>query len=289
MFENNGAPTGYNQIQPGLDQPRQTPPGRPGRPPSAATPLQNAIVNPVAPAYPTDQGFLQWRQATRPGQIGQQGTQQPMAGGLGSMGEPGGFAGAPAPQQISVQPTSFLQGDSMMGGGAPLGKAPQQAPQFGNTGTIFHPGVPAGQPQFGTMPQAQPAQAQASFGNLSDPHAWMSLVGNQDQLRQFVSQGLGAAAQRKPDLVDYYMKKIQGQPGANAQEQAGSAQYWMDKMQQDPNVTGRPAPGQQRPMPRFNAGMDPNSMNPALMQAVLYGQNQQPSNYLQQMMQVPQS
>lgn len=58
MFQNNGMPTGYDQIAPGRDLPKQTPPGQPGRPPS--TPLQQAI----APSqYPADPSMQQWRQS----------------------------------------------------------------------------------------------------------------------------------------------------------------------------------------------------------------------------------
>lgn len=90
-------------------------------------------------------------------------------------------------------------------------------------------------PTSGPMPSGQQPS-----GNLSDPNAWMSLVGNDQALTQFVTQGLGSAAQ-KPGLVDYYKKVIKGQPGANPTEQAGSAKYYMDLFAKDPNVTGQPA------------------------------------------------
>lgn len=73
--------------------------------------------------------------------------------------------------------------------------------------------------------------------SLSDPAAWMSLVGNDSQLTSFVQQGLGPKS-GDPELVNYYVGKIKEQPGANPTEQAGSAQYWLDKMAKDPKVTG---------------------------------------------------
>ena len=83
------------------------------------------------------------------------------------------------------------------------------------------------------------APGQQPSGNLSDPNAWMSLVSNTPALSSWVAQGLGPTA--SPDLVNYYVGKIKGQPGANPTEQAGSANYWMQKLQSDPNVTGRAA------------------------------------------------
>lgn len=97
----------------------------------------------------------------------------------------------------------------------------------------------------------QTAPGQQPSGNLSDPNAWMSLVGNDQALTQFVAQGLGPAAQ-KPGLVDYYKKVIKGQPGANPTEQAGSAKYYMDLFAKDPNVTGQsaaPAAAGKAPVP----------------------------------------
>lgn len=92
-----------------------------------------------------------------------------------------------------------------------------------------------------TAPISGPTPSgQQPSGNLSDPNAWMSLVGNDQALTQFVTQGLGSAAQ-KPGLVDYYKKVIKGQPGANPTEQAGSAKFYMDLFAKDPNVTGQPA------------------------------------------------
>lgn len=115
--------------------------------------------------------------------------------------------------------------------GQALGLAPRNTPAYqplpntlGSTQTA---------PNAGTMPTGQ-----QPTGNLSDPKAWMSLVGNDQALSQWVSQGLGAAAQ-KPGLVDYYVKTIKGQPGANAEEQAGSAAYYQNLFAKDPNVTGR--------------------------------------------------
>ncbi len=89
-------------------------------------------------------------------------------------------------------------------------------------------------------PARSPPPASASTSaNLSDPSAWMSLVSNTPALSSWVQQGLGPTA--SPDLVNYYIGKIKGQPGANPTEQAGSANYWMQKLQSDPNVTGRAA------------------------------------------------
>lgn len=89
-----------------------------------------------------------------------------------------------------------------------------------------------------TTPNTGPAASgQAPSGNLTDPSAWMSLVGNDAELSKWVTQGLGSAAS-KPGLVDYYVGKIKGQPGANANEQAGSAAYWLQKLQSDPNGGG---------------------------------------------------
>lgn len=99
--------------------------------------------------------------------------------------------------------------------------------------------TPAGQAAPG---QAAPAQPQ-NFGNLGDPSTWMNLVRNPTQLAQWVRSGLGPNA--SDQLVNYYVGKIQQQPGANLNEQAGSAGYWMDKLQRDPNIGPTPggAPG----------------------------------------------
>jgi hypothetical protein len=75
----------------------------------------------------------------------------------------------------------------------------------------------------------------ANFGNLSDPNAWMGLVGNDAQLTQWVQQQNPGLS---PDLVQYYVGKIKGQPGANPTEQAGSANYWADKLKADPTTGG---------------------------------------------------
>jgi hypothetical protein len=87
MFQNNGMPTGYDQIQPGLDQPNQAPPGQPGRPRTA---LQGAIMGGgAASQYPTDPSMTAWRQGGQQRQLGQPhgAPQQPLGGGaLGSMG-----------------------------------------------------------------------------------------------------------------------------------------------------------------------------------------------------------
>jgi hypothetical protein len=77
----------------------------------------------------------------------------------------------------------------------------------------------------------------ATDASLSDPAAWMALVGNDAALTAFVTKGLGNAAS-VPGLVDYYVGKVKGQPGANAAEQAGSAAYWNQKFANDPHNTG---------------------------------------------------
>lgn len=73
----------------------------------------------------------------------------------------------------------------------------------------------------------------SSFGNLSDPTAWMGLVSDPTKLSAFVK---GVAPSMDPGLVSYYVGKIQGQPGANPAEQAGSAQYWANKIASDPTL-----------------------------------------------------
>jgi hypothetical protein len=125
-------------------------------------------------------------------------------------------------QQQRLQPYrnlgSFALGQPMQGAPAPL--------------TL--PNLPGQQtaPTAGAMPAG--SQSGASAGNLSDPNAWMSLVGNKPALLQWVqSQGV-----TDPQLAGYYTEKIQGQPGANATEQAGSANYWASKIKSDPKVGG---------------------------------------------------
>ncbi len=107
-----------------------------------------------------------------------------------------------------------------------------------------------GQPQMQGLPgqsgvptQGQPGTTSPApmpnvpvGGNLSDPATWMALVNNPTGLRAWVQQGLGPNA--SPQLIDYYVSKVQGQPGANPTEQAGSAQYWMQKLQSDPTLGG---------------------------------------------------
>ncbi len=110
-----------------------------------------------------------------------------------------------------------------------VGLPARNIPAYQQTANVFG----GSQPQTGSQ-AAPPAQG----GNLSDPNAWMSLVGNDQALSQWVAQGLGPAA-AKPGLVDYYVKTIKGQPGANPTEQAGSAQFYMDLFAKDPNVTGQ--------------------------------------------------
>lgn len=108
----------------------------------------------------------------------------------------------------------------------------------------YVPGVDpriSGAPPSVGQPAGAPATASGSvppLTALSNPSAWMSLVGNPTQLSAWVKQGLGPSAD--PNLVNYYVGKIQGQPGANPTEQAGSANYWLQKLQSDPSVTGAP-------------------------------------------------
>ncbi len=116
--------------------------------------------------------------------------------------------------------------------GQALGLAPRNIPAYEPLPTTATAPTSAQTPA-GTTPQGMPAA-----GNLSDPNAWMALVNDTPKLTQWVTSGLGAAAQAKPDLVSYYVGKIKGQPGANPTEQAGSANYWMQKLQSDPNVSG---------------------------------------------------
>ncbi len=98
-----------------------------------------------------------------------------------------------------------------------------------------------------------PGQTIGNYGNLSDPSAWMGLVGDDAKLTQWVqSQNPGLA----PDLVQYYVGKIKGQPGANPTEQAGSANYWGGKLKSDPTTGGgSAAPGGFASIP----GMDPGA------------------------------
>jgi len=80
----------------------------------------------------------------------------------------------------------------------------------------------------GLPPAAGATAPPANGANLSDPAAWMSLVGNTAALSDWTKAGLGPTA--TPELVDYYVSKIKGQPGIDAHEQAGGATYWLDKM-----------------------------------------------------------
>lgn len=67
----------------------------------------------------------------------------------------------------------------------------------------------------------------SSFGNLSDPNAWMGLVGDQNKLRSWLQT---AYPQLDPKGLDYYAQHIAEKPGANPEEQAGSAQYWLNRI-----------------------------------------------------------
>lgn len=115
----------------------------------------------------------------------------------------------------------------------PVSPAPSPAPP------------PVTPPPASTAPpttSAPPAAAPIDFGNLNDPAAWMNLVRNPEQLRAWVQQGLGPNADAQ--LINYYVGKVQGQPGANPTEQAGSANYWLDKLRRDPvanNYHGDPS------------------------------------------------
>src|SRR5260221_1937512 len=93
--------------------------------------------------------------------------------------------------------------------GQALGLAPRNIPAYEPLPTTATAPTSAQTPA-GTTPQGMPAA-----GNLSDPNAWMALVNDTPKLTQWVTSGLGAAAQAKPDLVSYYVGQIKGQPGAN--------------------------------------------------------------------------
>lgn len=67
----------------------------------------------------------------------------------------------------------------------------------------------------------------SSFGNLSDPNAWMNLVGDSNKLAQWVQASYPGLS---PEGVQYYVQHIQEKPGANPTEQAGSAAYWQGRM-----------------------------------------------------------
>ena len=63
---------------------------------------------------------------------------------------------------------------------------------------------------------------------------------NSPAVNDWVKQGLGSTA--TPELVNYYVGKIRGQPGANPTEQAGGATYWLQKMQAGATTPARAAP-----------------------------------------------
>ncbi len=67
----------------------------------------------------------------------------------------------------------------------------------------------------------------SSFGNLSDPNAWMGLVGDSNKLSQWVQASYPGLS---PEGVQYYVQHIQEKPGATPEEQAGSAAYWQGRM-----------------------------------------------------------
>ncbi len=122
-----------------------------------------------------------------------------------------------------------------------VGFGPREIPAYVPGVDPNFTGAPASaaMPSVGQATGAPPPASASTSANLSDPSAWMSLVSNTPALSSWVQQGLGPTA--SPDLVNYYIGKIKGQPGANPTEQAGSANYWMQKLQSDPNVTGRAA------------------------------------------------
>lgn len=126
-------------------------------------------------------------------------------------------------QQTRLQPYrnlgSFALGQPLQGAPTPL-----TLPNLPGTQTA---------PTSSTMPSGSTS---GSSANLSDPAAWMSLVGNDSALTDWVKGNLGTQA--SPDLVNYYVGKIKGQPGANAIEQAGSANYWAQKLKADPSLGG---------------------------------------------------
>lgn len=135
-----------------------------------------------------------------------------------------------------------IQGDQFGGGGIPAdlvgggvtGKFPTgQGVNWWDQNGLGHlptdsAGPTAEDPYAGGDRSAMPASGQASFGDLSSPAAWMALVRNPQQLKSWVRQNNPGISD---DLANYYVTKIQGQPGANAAEQAGGAQYWTQKMQ----------------------------------------------------------
>lgn len=104
--------------------------------------------------------------------------------------------------------------------------------QTGDPGgpTAPPPANPHAVPQPGQGPSGAPTAA-----SLSNPSAWMSLVSNPSSLSSWVKS---VAPTLSPDLVSYYVSKIQGQPGANPTEQAGSANYWAQKILSDPTLSG---------------------------------------------------
>jgi hypothetical protein len=67
----------------------------------------------------------------------------------------------------------------------------------------------------------------SSFGNLSDPNAWMSMVSNPQQLQSWLK---AAYPQLDQKGLDYYTQHIQEKPGADTNEQAGSAEYWLNRI-----------------------------------------------------------
>lgn len=119
-----------------------------------------------------------------------------------------------------------------------LGVSSPEAPQQGPGGSI------AALSGVSTSP---------NYGNLGDPSQWMNLVGNDSTLTQWVQQQNPGLS---PDLVQYYVGKIKGQPGANPTEQAGSANYWSQKLQADPTTGGGSQGGSSSGIPGMDPGYD---------------------------------
>lgn len=148
-----------------------------------------------------------------------------------------------------------------------LGVGPREIPSY-----VPLPSMPTAPTASPSMPGSAPASssAPADFGNLSDPSAWMSLVRDTPRLTQWVQQVSGGKF--SPDLVNYYVGKIQQQPGANPTEQAGSAAYWTnEKILRDPVFGGASAPAPTRaggsPAPAFapyTPAFAPISVTPGL-------------------------
>ena len=129
----------------------------------------------------------------------------------------------------NAPPTNSAPTAGTMAG--PSSQTGQQTPTFNAVGQqATSTGTPTG------------GAAGGSYGNLSDPSAWMSLVQQGPQaVGNWLAQSnpqLAQLFQSNPGLKDYYAQQIIKSPGANPTEQAGSAQYWTNKALQDPGITG---------------------------------------------------